>query len=267
MSILNEIVAYKHEIVARDRKNVSLEALIDEIAIQNKQPRGFRKQLITGTAPCIIAEIKKYSPSHGLIRENFHVAQLAMAYQQAGAQCLSILTDEKYFMGENNFLMQAKNAVHLPILRKDFIIDAYQIYQSRLLGADCILLIMAILKDETVANFYHLAQSLNMDVLVEIHDKIELERALKFSPNMLGVNNRNLKTLVTDLNNSKILAEFIPKNALFISESGISTAQDLKQIADYGAKAFLIGEFFMRQENVEIALSQLIHAFQNLAKK
>lgn len=216
-------------------------------------------------APAIIAEIKKASPSAGLIRADFDVANIAQAYQKAGATCLSILTDEKYFQGSIYNLLMARTQVNLPLLRKDFIIDEYQIYHSRLLGADCILLIMACLSTAQAQEFYQLAKQLGMDVLVEVHDKAELQQALSFQPDMIGVNNRNLKTLKIDLATTKKLAPLIPQDTLLICESGLQQATDLHEVSQMGAHGFLIGESLMRQENIEQALSRLRTEFQELS--
>ena len=197
----------------------------------------------------VIAEIKKASPSKGIIRSNFDPIAIAKSYESAGATCLSILTDKDYFMGDPKFLMQVKNETNLPILRKDFIIDPYQIYESRALGADCILLIVAALEYEKMKELEEIAHSLNMAVLVEAHNQEELDLALKLDTPLIGINNRNLKTFEVSLETSKVLAEKIPDDFIKVSESGISDVESIKDLKEYGYKGFLIGENFMKTEN------------------
>ena len=206
----------------------------------------------------LIAEIKKASPSKGLIRKDFFPNDLALSYQRGGASCLSVLTDEPFFMGRNDFLTSVREISSLPILRKDFMLDPYQITESRVLGADCILLIMAALNDDLAIELENYAFDLGMEVLIEVHDEQELERALRLKSPLIGVNNRNLKTMKTDLATTEQLAHLVPMDRILISESGLNTEADLARMANIGAKCFLIGEALMRQENLEDATRSIL---------
>ena len=206
----------------------------------------------------LIAEVKKSSPSKGLICENFDPIKIAIDYEKAGAKCLSVLTEKNYFGGNINYISQIKKSVSIPILRKDFIIDEWQIFESYYAGADCILLILAILNDKQLKNFYNLSNKLEMDVICEVHDEEELLRAIKLEVNCIGVNNRNLKTLNIDKNTFHLLSSKIPQKTIKICESGINSNKQLYEYSKNGADAFLIGESLMKSEDIEIATRNLI---------
>ncbi len=257
MSVLDEINARKSEHVQAQKSLISLDKLKDIIK-ESPAPRGFFSALKNAPTPAVIAEVKKASPSKGVIREDFDPVDIARIYEQSGATCLSVLTDEPYFQGCDDYLKQIRKTATLPLLRKDFMIDPYQIYESRALGADCILLIMAALSDEKAKTLYDLSCDLDMDVLVEVHNKEELERALLLNPQIIGVNNRNLKTLEVNLQTSHDLSDFIPQNTLKISESGINSPETIKELQNSGYNTFLIGESLMRQPCISTALQKLI---------
>jgi indole-3-glycerol phosphate synthase len=223
-------------------------------------PRGFAAALFAASVSGygLIAEIKRASPSKGLIRNDFNPASLARAYQAGGAACLSVLTDRPYFQGADEHLLAARAAVHLPVLRKDFMLDPYQIVEARALGADCILLIMAALDDDMARELENVAMGHGMGVLIEVHDEQELDRALRLRSRLIGINNRNLKTLKTDTKTTKSLAGKLPTDRLLICESGLNSADDLADMAKVGARCFLIGEALMRQADVEKAVSDIL---------
>lgn len=258
--VLAEICDRKRQDVAR-RKAERSEAALQSLAADAPPVRPFAAALGAQVAQGrygLIAEIKKASPSKGLIRPDFDPPSLARAYERGGASCLSVLTDEPYFQGKDEFLTQARNAATLPVLRKDFMIDPYQVFEARALGADCILLIMACLDDQLAAELARLAHVCDMDVLVEVHDGDELDRALGVDGDLIGVNNRNLKTLAVDLTVTEQLAPRVPKDRVLVAESGLATPADLARMAKVGASAFLIGESFMRQPDVETAVREIL---------
>jgi len=248
----------RHVATCKERRS---QAECERMASAAEPPRGFAKALKAAIAAGrygLIAEIKKASPSKGLIRPDFDPPSLARSYERGGATCLSILTDEPYFQGKDEFLTQARAAVKLPTLRKDFMIDPYQVVEARALGADCILLIMACLDDQLAAELARLAHLYGMDVLVEVHDGDELERALQIDGDLVGVNNRNLKTLAVDLATTEQLAPKVPKDRVLVAESGLGSPADLARMSKVGASAFLIGESFMRKPDVEAAVREIL---------
>jgi indole-3-glycerol phosphate synthase len=257
--ILSQIVAVKREEIAAAQKRISFEAIradAESRVLTREFEAALRRKIAAGRS-AVIAEIKKASPSKGLLRADFIPADIAQSYAEAGAACLSVLTDRQFFQGQNDFLKQARASCDLPVLRKDFMVDPYQIYESRAVGADCILLIAACLEDLQMAELEAIARSLDMAVLVEVHDAAELERALKLKTPLLGINNRNLRTFEVTLQTTLNLLQQVPGDRLVITESGIQSRDDVKKMREAGVHAFLVGEAFMRADDPGAALAEL----------
>ena len=269
--ILERILARKREEIAERQHTHTLADLYAQAGEQSA-PRGFAQSLsasIEMGRAGVIAEVKKASPSKGLIREDFDPASIAASYQAGGASCLSVLTDRDFFQGAESHLVAARAACTLPVLRKDFMIDPYQVTEARAIGADCILLIMAVLDDGLAREMADAAASFDMDVLVEVHDEAELERAALLGTGLIGINNRNLRTLKTDIAVTEQLAPLAPKDAILVSESGIRTADDLSRMAAAcagGPRCFLVGESLMRQVDVTQATRELLSQKSSLQK-
>ena len=258
-TVLDTIKAYKLEEVAARKAARPLRA-VEEAVLSAPNPRGFAKALFTAvsTGYGLIAEIKKASPSKGLIRADFDPPALAKAYEAGGATCLSVLTDGPSFQGADGFLTAAHQATRLPCLRKDFLYDTYQVAESRALHADCILIIMATVSDAQAAELEASAVHYGMDVLIEVHDRAELDRAVRLKSPLIGINNRNLHSFEVTLDTTRQLARYVPEGRLIVSESGLYTADDLAELARYGARAFLIGESLMRQADVTAATKAIL---------
>ena len=259
--ILKTIVAHKREEVAAARTAASLDELKIRISDLEDTPRGFERHLREAVASnwtAIIAEVKKGSPSKGIIRDDFDPLEIAEIYQNNGATCLSVLTDEKFFLGHLRFLALIREQVGLPMLRKDFIIDPFQVYEARAAGADAILLIASILEQQQIVDLAGIARSVHLDVLLEVHDEAEMENACKTDIGLIGVNNRNLRTFVTDLGTTERLAKMLPAGRLLVAESGINNRADIERLQAGGAGAFLIGEAMMREEDIGAKLQELL---------
>lgn len=258
--VLQRICADTLAEVARRRAAMPLEVLRGKLR-HPAATRGFGaalKHAAAGDGYGLIAEVKKASPSAGVIRGDFDAREIARAYEGAGATCLSVLTDEPYFQGTAEHLRDARAAVGLPVLRKDFMLEAWQVYEARLMGADCILLIMAALTDGGARELEEVARGLDMDVLVEVHDRRELDRALGLQTQLIGINNRNLKTLETDLATTAELAPHVPGDRFLVAESGIRTHEDVRRLAEAGARCFLVGESLLKQADVGAATRALL---------
>ena len=255
--VLKKIAAYKADEVAALRDDISIEDLRD-IARGLPVPRGFAKAITSQTGPALICEVKKASPSKGIIREDFDPIKIAKAYEQGGAACLSVLTDGPGFQGSNAIFKQVRHATNLPLLRKDFMLDPIQITESAAMGADCILVIMAMIDDDIARALMDEAAALSMDALVETHDEDELARAIDLGATLIGINNRDLRTFDTTLDTFTRLAPKVPEGASLIAESGIFTKADIERLANDGAQGYLIGESLMRQEDVAGAVKSLL---------
>ena len=257
--ILEKIIAVKREEIAAALKRKPLaEMRADaESRVLTRDFVGAMRSKIEAGQPAVIAEIKKASPSKGVLREDFIPADIAQSYAEHGAACLSVLTDRQFFQGQVDYLKQARASCQLPVLRKDFIVDAYQVYESRAMGADCILLIAAVLDDAGMADLEAIARSLDMAVLVEVHDAAELQRALKLKTPLIGINNRNLRSFEVSLDTTLALQKDVPADRLLITESGILTKADVQRMRDAKVDAFLVGEAFMRAADPGEALSTL----------
>lgn len=257
--ILDKIIVVKREEVAalvRQKPLLAIRADAESRVLTRDFEGALRSKIAAGK-PAVIAEVKKASPSKGVLRADFIPADIAQSYAEFGAACLSVLTDQQFFQGSVEYFKQARASCSLPALRKDFMIDAYQIYESRVMGADCILLIAAVLSDAQMQDMERLAFSLDMAVLVEVHDAAELERALKLKTPLIGINNRNLKTFEVSLDTTLTLMKSVPDNRILVTESGIATPQDVKRLRDAGVQVFLVGEAFMRADEPGLALTQL----------
>ena len=257
--ILDRIVAVKREEIAAARAARSEASLLEQ-AQARRDVRGFERALrarLAAGAPAVIAEVKKASPSKGVLREHFVPADIAASYERGGAACLSVLTDERFFQGSAAYLEAARAACALPVLRKDFIVDPYQVVEARAMGADCILLIVACLDDAQLADLEAEAMALGMDVLVEVHDGAELDRALRLRTPLLGINNRNLRTFEVSLDTTLGLLPRVPEGRLLVTESGILAAGDVQRMRAAGVHAFLVGEAFMRAADPGVALADL----------
>jgi indole-3-glycerol phosphate synthase len=257
--ILNQIVAVKREEIAAGLKKKSLAAMRAdaESRVLTRDFVGALRAKIAAGRPAVIAEIKKASPSKGVLRADFIPADIAQSYAEHGAACLSVLTDQQFFSGQIDYLKQARASCQLPVLRKDFMVDPYQVYEARAIGADCILLIAACLDDAQMVDLEAIAASLDMAVLVEVHDRAELNRALRLKTPLLGINNRNLRTFEVTLDTTLAMLPDVPADRLLVTESGILSREDVKRMRDANVNAFLVGEAFMRAPDPGAALAAL----------
>jgi len=257
--ILKKILARKHEEIETRRRSTALATLIERASAAD-EPRGFVSAVVNRLAAgesAVIAEIKRASPSRGVLREHFDPAAIAASYARGGATCLSVLTDADFFGGSTDALIAARAACTLPVIRKDFLVDEYQIVEARAMGADCVLLIVAALDDERLALLHARALSLGMDVLIEVHDAEEVDRALRLAPTLLGINNRNLRTFDVDLETTLGLLESLPAGITVVTESGILAAGDVRRMREARVDAYLVGEAFMRADDPGSALHDL----------
>jgi indole-3-glycerol phosphate synthase len=257
--MLRKIVETKQEEVRRLRAETTLQALLD-LAREMSAPRGFQLALKKSPRPVsVIAEVKKASPSKGLIRPNFEPVDIARQYALAKADAISVLTDKQYFQGDLDYLLQIRKAVQVPLLRKDFLIDEWQVVEARAYGADCVLLIAAILEGELLHHLAQTAESLGLDVLIEVHEREELEKVLRHtSPTLIGINNRDLRTFHVDIQITGALIRDIPSGITVVSESGIATPEDVSYVRGTGARAILVGEHFMRHDHIANAVLALV---------
>lgn len=261
-NILAKICDDKLSHIEKNKSQTSEAELLDLIASNNKQCKGFIESIsrkINSGENALIAEIKKASPSKGLIRANFDPVAIANSYKNGAATCLSILTDEPYFQGKNEYVTQVAKSCDLPILRKDFMLDPYQVAEARAMGADCILIIIAALKLDQAIELEEKAISLGLDVLIEVHNEEELEQGLKLKSKLLGINNRNLKTLEIDLATTERLSKLVPDNRILVCESGIYSNNDIKRMNDININTFLVGESLMKQDDITLATKKLLN--------
>ena len=255
-TILDTIATYTKWRIKEQKKNIPL-SLIRSEAESIQTPKFVFENALKKPGLSFICECKKASPSKGIIAKDFPYLAIAKEYEEAGADCISVLTEPKWFLGSDKYLKEISNTVNLPLLRKDFTVDEYMIYEAKAMGASCILLICSILSLEEMKYFKDISDDLGLSTLVECHDESEIEKALKINARMIGVNNRNLKDFSVDTNNSKRLRDLVPKNILFVSESGVNSPEDIKNIIDMGADAALVGEVLMRAENKKFTLDRL----------
>jgi len=256
MTILDELAGYAKIRVAREKQKISLEEIKESAFSMPKGNFAFEKALKKNDI-AFICECKKASPSKGIIAENFPYLEIAKEYEQAGADCISVLTEPSRFLGKNEYLQEIANAVNIPCLRKDFTVDEYMIYQAKLLGASAVLLICSILDKSQIKEYISMCDTLGLSALVEVHDETEMQTALQSGARIIGVNNRNLKDFSVDTDNSRKLRELVPNDVIFVSESGVKTPEDVQKLRDIGANAVLIGETLMRAENKRDMLAKL----------